>query len=66
MSTNGEVRPNEAHAALYEILGGAEGCATAARSARLAADDELADFLSRVRAEKVAEAERLLEQRVAE
>jgi hypothetical protein len=34
--------------ALYALLAGAEGCGPAARSARLAQDDELADFLLRV------------------
>jgi hypothetical protein len=34
--------------ALYALLSGAEGCGPAARSARLAQDDELADFLCRV------------------
>jgi hypothetical protein len=50
--------------ALYALLVGAEGCGPAARSAWLA-HDELADFLCRVQEEIVAEAERLLEERVA-
>ena len=45
---------------------GAQGCGPAARSARLAQDEELADFLCRVQEEIVEEAERLLEGRVAE
>jgi hypothetical protein len=45
--------------------GRAEGCGPAARSARLAHDDELADFLRKVQ-EIVEQAEVLLEQRVAE
>lgn len=53
-------------ATLYALLEGAEGCGSAARSARLAQDDELADFFSRVQEEIVVEAETLLEQRVAE
>jgi hypothetical protein len=52
--------------ALHSIIAGAEGCASAARSARLAQDNELADFLSRVNQEVVEEAKRLLAQRVAE
>jgi len=56
----------EANTALYALLGGAEGCGTAARSARLAQDDELADFLCRVQGEIVDEAGRLLAQRTAE
>ena len=57
---------NEAQTALYALLAGAEGCRPAARSARLAQDDELADFLCGVRDEIVYEAKRLLEERVAE
>jgi hypothetical protein len=38
----------EAHTVLYALLAGAEGCGPVARSARLAKDDELADFLLRV------------------
>jgi hypothetical protein len=44
---------------------GAVGCGPAARSAWLA-HDELADFLCRVQEEIVEEAERFLEERVAE
>jgi hypothetical protein len=47
-------------------LAGAEGCGTAARSARLAQDDELADFLCGVQDDIVGEARRLLAERVAE
>jgi hypothetical protein len=57
---------NDAQQALYALLAGAEGCGPAARSARLAQDNELADFLSRVHEEVVEEAKRLLAQRVAE
>jgi hypothetical protein len=57
---------NDAQRALYALLSGAEGCGTAARSARLAQDDELADFLCRADREIVGEARRLLAQRVAE
>lgn len=56
----------EAHTALYALLAGAEGCGPAAKSARLAQDDELADFLLRVQGEVVEEAGRLLAERVAE
>jgi hypothetical protein len=52
--------------ALYSLIAGAQGCGTAARNARLAQDNELADFLSRVHEEVVEEAKRLLAQRVAE
>ena len=52
--------------ALHALLAGAEGCGPAARSARLAQDDELADFLCGVQGEVVGEAERLLAERVAE
>jgi hypothetical protein len=52
--------------ALYSLIDGAEGCCSAARSARLAQDKELADFLSRVQEEVLKEAKRLLAQRVAE
>ena len=55
---------NDAHKALFALL--AQGCGTAARNARLAQDNELADFLSRVHEEVVEEAKRLLAQRVAE
>ena len=57
---------NESQRALYALLSGAEGCGPAARSARLAQDDELAEFLCRVQEEIVGEAERLLQRRVAE
>jgi hypothetical protein len=57
---------NDAQRALYALLSGAEGCGPAARSARLAQDDELADFLCRVQEEIVGEAKRHLQRRVAE
>jgi hypothetical protein len=57
---------NDAHRALYALLAGAEGCGPAARSARLAQDDELADFLCGVQEEIVDEARSLLARRVAE
>jgi hypothetical protein len=57
---------NEPRRALYALLAGAEGCGPAARSARLAQDDELADFLCRVQDEIVGEAYSLLARRVAE
>jgi hypothetical protein len=57
---------HEAHKALYALLEGAEGCGPAAKSARLAQDNELAEFLSRVQEKTVEEAKRLLAQRVAE
>ena len=64
-SPNEDAR-NEAQTALYALLAGAEGCRPAARSARLAQDDELADFLCEAHEEIVAEAKRLLAQRTAE
>jgi hypothetical protein len=57
---------NEPRRALYALLAGTEGCGPAARSARLAQDDELADFLCGVQDEIVGEAKRLLNRRVAE
>jgi hypothetical protein len=66
MTNNGHHRPNDAHAALYALLAGTEGCGPAARSARLAQDDELADLLCKVQEEIVGEAGRLLEERVTE
>jgi hypothetical protein len=63
MTNNGHHRPNDAHAALYALLAGTEeGCGPAAR---LAQDDELADFLCKVQ-EIVGEAGMLLEERVTE
>jgi hypothetical protein len=59
-------RGNDAHAALHALLAGAEGCGPAARSARNAQDDELADFLCRADREIAGEARRLLAERVAE
>ena len=56
----------EARTALYALLAGAEGCGPAARTARLAQEDERADFLVRVQGEVVEEAGRLLAERVAE
>jgi hypothetical protein len=64
-SASGEVY-DKPHAALYALLAGAEGCGPAARGARLAQHDELADFLCRVQEEIVEEAERLLDVRAAE
>lgn len=60
------LRNDDPHAALYALLAGAEGCEPAARAARLAQDEELADFLCKVQEEVVEEAGRLLAQRVAE
>ena len=57
---------NDAQQALYALLAGAQGCGPAARSARLAQDNELADFLCKVHEEVLEEAKRLLAQRVAE
>ena len=57
---------HDARAALHALLDGAEGCGPAARSARLADDDELADFLCKAQEEIVGEARRLLAQRAAE
>ena len=57
---------NAARRALYALLSGAEGCGPAARSARLAQDDELADFLCRVQDEIVGEARKHLKRRAAE
>jgi hypothetical protein len=57
---------NDAQQALYALLEGAERCGPAARSARLAQDNELAEFLNRVHQEVLEEAKRLLAQRVAE
>jgi hypothetical protein len=57
---------HDTHEALYSLITGAEGCGSAARSARLAQDKELADFLCRVHEEVLEEAKRLLAQRVAE
>ena len=51
---------------LHALLAGAEGCGPDASSARVAQDDELADFLRRARDEIAPEAKRLLVQRVAE
>ena len=63
---NQEARHDAHYVALYGLIAGAEGCATAARSAALAQDEEIADFLVRVQEEVVEEAKRLLAQRVAE
>ena len=57
---------HDAQAALYALLAGAEGCGPGARSARLAQDDELADFLCKAQGEIAHEAKRLLAPRVAE
>jgi hypothetical protein len=45
MPHDGHNPHNDALGALYALLAGAEGCGPAAGSARLARDDELADFL---------------------
>jgi hypothetical protein len=66
MGRDGQDPRIDANRALYALLSGAEGCGTAARSARLAQDDELAEFLCRVQGEIVDEAGRLLAQRAAE
>lgn len=66
MQHDGQDPRTEANTALHTLLAGAEGCGPAARSARLAHDDELADFLCRVQEDVVEEAGRLLLQRVAE
>jgi hypothetical protein len=63
---NGKGPRNDAHTALHTLLAGVEGCGPDARIARLANDDELADFLCRVQVEIVEEAKRLLAQRLAE
>ena len=57
---------HDTRTALYDLLAGAEGCGPAARTARRAQDDELADFLCRAQDEIVGEAKRLLAQRAAE
>ena len=57
---------NEAQAALHALLDRAEGCGPAARAARLAQDDDLADFLCGIQDEIAGEARRLLAQRAAE
>jgi len=62
---NHEAR-NEARVALYDLLAGAEGCGPAARIARDAGEDELADFLCRAQEEIVGEAGRLLAQQATE
>jgi hypothetical protein len=64
--TTGELQHNDAHAALYAPLDSAEVRVMAARNARIAADDEFADFLCELQEEVVGEAERLLQTRVAE
>ncbi len=55
---------HDATAALHALLDGADGCGPAA--ARLAQDDELADFLCGAHDEIVGEAGRLLAQRATE
>jgi hypothetical protein len=66
MTDNRLLCNDDPQAALYALLAGAEGCGPAARIARQAQDDELADFLCKVQDEVVEEAGRLLAQRVAE
>jgi hypothetical protein len=61
-----EARQDAHYEALSGLITGAEGCASAARSAALAQDNELAGFLVKVHEEVVEEAKRLLAQRVAE
>ena len=56
---------NEGHTALYALLAGAEGCGLLARSARLAHDDVLADFLGKAQVEIVERVGMLLAQRIA-
>jgi hypothetical protein len=63
---------NEGHTALYALLAGAEGCGLGAegcglvaRSARLAHDDVLVDFLGKVPVEIVERVGMLLAQRIA-
>jgi len=56
---------NEGHIALYALLAGAEGCWLLARSARLAHDDVLADFLGKAQVEIVELVGMLLAQRIA-
>ncbi len=51
---------NNAQKAFYALLAGAEGCGPAAKSARQAKDDGLADFLCQVQGEVVEEAGRVL------
>ena len=59
---------HDATRALHALLDGAEGSSSgpAARAARLAHDDELADFLCGIQDDIVGEARRLLAQRAAE
>ena len=57
---------HDATRALHALLDGAQGCGPAARAARLAQDDELAEFLCGVRDGIVGEAGRPLAQRAAE
>lgn len=57
---------DDPRAALYALMSGAEDCGPAARAARRAQDEELAEFLCKVQEEVVGEARRLLAQRVAE
>jgi len=56
---------NEEHTALYALLAGAEGCGLLARSARLAHDEVLADFLGKAQMEIVERVGMLLAQRIA-
>jgi hypothetical protein len=59
---------NEGHTALYALLAGAEGCGEGcrllARSARLAHDEVLVDFLGKAQAEIVERVYILLAQRI--
>jgi hypothetical protein len=66
MPHDGHNSRDDALSALHPLLAGAEGCGPPTRSARLARDDELADFLCGAHERIVGEARRLLAQRVAE
>jgi hypothetical protein len=65
MTHDGRDPRNEGHTALYALLAGAEGCGLLARSARLAHDDVLADFLGKAQVEIVERVGMLLVQRIA-
>ena len=66
MTHDGRDPRNEGHTALYALLARAEGCGLLARSARLAHDDVLEDFLGNAQGEIVERVCMLLAQRVAE
>ncbi len=65
MTHDGGDPRNEEHTALYALLAGAEGCGLVARSARLAHDDVLADFLGKAQVEIVERVGMLLAQDMA-